>query len=137
MIGLWLSAAAGHTPRHQRRPLTQHLLRETFPSYDLMVNHLPNSSPSLIPVLILYRAAGTGISVRGYRNAASGRYQVALDDEVSIFDGRYASQTEQPVTLFYRTGLDPLTPHVLNVTNMDPRLLAISHVTLITVAGVP
>lgn len=104
----------------------------TLLSFGLMVSiadHL------LQRALTLQTCVGTGIAVMGYRNYTSGRYRVALDDEVIDMDGQ--SFWQQSTTLFYRTGLDPSTPHQLNITNLDSRLLAINRVTLISVSGSP
>ncbi|KAG6845074.1 hypothetical protein H0H87_000978 [Tephrocybe sp. NHM501043] len=72
--------------------------------------------------------SGASFLLSGTTSPKAGTYSVILDNITSTFDGR-SSSTNPDALLFYATGLDPTTPHDIQIMNEDGNDL------LLTVGG--
>ncbi|KAI9067273.1 hypothetical protein FKP32DRAFT_1609454 [Trametes sanguinea] len=64
---------------------------------------------------------GSAVGLTGLTTPASGAYNVTLDSEDTITLSARASFTaSSPTLLYFRTGLDPSTMHVIEVVNAGP-----------------
>lgn len=79
--------------------------------------------------------AGAAVTVSGLRDFTFGRYNVTLDGETAELDAQ--SFWREETTLFFKTGLDPNSPHTMIITNAENRSLAIGAINVTSISSTP